>query len=825
MISRFFFSSCCAAVLALLLAPGAARAAEPYATFTAGAQVKTGLFPIWEKDGHAYMELRPDQIDKEYLETIVPGNGLSQAPLWWGDTDYQPTEIVRFERRGGSIVMLWTNWYVRSPGNENAQRADEYGFPQSVTGIGQIVAEDANHIVFDLSALLTDEMDIKNIIDEGLAPDKSYRLDSGLSYFDGVKAFPENDVISVAQTWSTDAKHVYDLAPDARKIRIKVVYNFIQMPNDDYRPRYADDRMGVYDMIYFNFANDRTGSRLQRYLLRWNFDPQDPSRPSKARHPMVMYISDTVPAQYRAAVTDACLEWNKAFAKAGILDAVQVRMQPSDPAWDPDDFRYSVIRWLNEAYPGFGASSQTLANPLTGEEIRTGVLVSATVGFSSYNSWKYLVDPIRYGRTTDPVPAKFIHDAVFSTIVHEMGHNVGLQHNFIGSQAYSAPDLQSMAFTSRNGIASSVMEYAPINLWPRGTPQGDYSQTTLGPWDYYQIRYAYEPIPSARTPEDEIPVLHRWANGWSDPRYRYESDEDVSWNNGHAADPRTEQGDLTNDNLAWCGTMMRMYRDGMNDVPRFWPQAAHSYEEESRAFGYMFGGYLRCPNIVAHWIGGQYLSRAHRGDPGAQPPVVPVPRAQQKRAMGILAKYLFAPDVLTVPQSMLEHLSYDEWAGYSFTSWEGYGNLPAWAYNPPVRHDYDIEGRLLRAQMGAVNFILQPEVLARIDGNTLLSRDTASLTDVLGWLHEGIYGNLGARGIPLVSRNLQMAYAGRLETLANKPPAGTPADAQALARVELQRIARDAQHALHGSHDAVTAAHLQNLIHSANGALGAVQVQ
>lgn len=827
---RFLFAALSAAALVLFAgAPRPAAAAQSYAAFTAGAQVKRGLFPIWQKGGHTYLELSPAQLDKNFLETIVPGNGLAQGPVWWGDTDYLPTELVRFERRGDKVIILWPNWYARAPGNSSAELANQYNFPDSVVGTGDIAAEDSTsgNIIFDVSSLLSDELDLKNIIDE--SPGVNYRLDPSLSYVDQVKAFPENDVLTVSQTWATDEAHVIDTAPDARRLRINVVYNFVQLPDDTYRPRYADDRMGIYDDIYLDFSNDRRGERLLRYLVRWNFDPADPTRPSQARHPMVIYISKTVPAAYRSAITDACLVWNKALARAGILNGVQVRMQPNDPNWDADDFRYSVIRWLNEAMPGFGADSQTLFNPLTGEEIRTGVMVSATVGFNANNTWKNVVDPIRYGRNTDPVPAKFIHDQVFSTLVHEMGHNMGLQHNFIGSQAYTAKDLQSMAFTDRNGIASSVMEYAPLNIWPRGTPNGEYYQTTLGPYDYWAIRYGYQPIPSARTPEDERPTLERWASGWSDPQHRYMSDEDVSWNNGHASDPRSEQGDLTNDTIGWCQVQMHMYRDQMNAIGRLWPQPARDYEEESREFSTFLNNYLRCPGIVSHFIGGQYLSRAHRGDPGASAPVVPVSRSEEKRAFDVLDAYLFNGDALHVPASTLQHLSYDEWAGYGYTGWPGYGNLPDWAYNPPVRHDYALSARIARAQNSVLAFLFQPVVLSRIDENpTESTGQTMSMSDLFDWLHAAIVSKPLARGsLPLVTRNLQLAYAAQLETLVNKPAAGTPGDAQALARAELHRIAQDAQHALHGrlGSDRAMAAHLENLIHAANGSLNAVHTR
>lgn len=800
-----------------------AEAPQAYATFTEGAQAKRGLFTIWQKDGKTYLELAPDQLDKEYLETIVPGNGIAQAPLWWGDTDYLPTELLRFERRGDQVVMLWPNWYAQAPGSPSNQLANEWNFPDSVVGVGDIVAQDSTSgdIIFDISSLLNDELDLRNIIDESLTPDQAYHLDPALSYVNHVKAFPENDVITVAQTWSTDAKHVIDTAPDARRLLINVVYNFVQLPHDDYRPRLADDRVGIYDDIYLDFSNDRRAERQMRYLVRWNFDPADPSRPSVARHPMVITLSNTIPPQYRQAITDACLEWNKAYAKIGILDAIKVQPQPNDANWDPDDFRYNVIRWLNEATVSFGADSQTLFNPRTGEEIRTGVIVSAVEGLGPYNLWRNVVDPVRNGRTTDPVPAKFVHDSIFAALVHEMGHNQGLQHNFIGHEAYTAADLQSESFTKEHGVTSSVMEYAPLNLWPRGTNQGEYFQTTIGPYDYYAIKYGYAYIPNAPTPEDELPTLRRWAAAWSNPWTRYASDEDgENWQNGHSADPRVDTGMLTNDEMSWCAVQMKLDRSRIASVSRLWPEQGHSYEEERDVVNRLLGGYLNCASMPAHYLGGQYLSRAHAGDPGARAPIVPVPLSQERRAFDMLSTYLFAPNPFNVPASLLQHLPYAEWAGYGYTSWEGYGNLPSWAYDPPERHDYSVIDRVNAAQSRTLDYLFQPLVLQRIDENPSESTGpTMSISDLFDWLHASIYNDLRGYDIPLLRRNAQVSLLSKLADLANTPPKGTPADAEALARLELQRIASGAARAMHARHDEITNAHLADLVHQADAAL------
>jgi hypothetical protein len=214
------------------------------------------------------------------------------------------------------------------------------------------------------------------------------------------------------------------------------------------------------------------------------------------------------------------------------------------------------------------------------------------------------------------------------------------------------------------------------------------------------------------------------------------------------------------------------------------------------------------------------LSRAHRGDAGSQAPIVPVSRTEERRAFDLIDKYLFSASALPVRAQTLQHLGYAEWAGYGYTGWEGYGNLPTWAYDPPARHDYTLTEQINATQMRVINFFFQPIVLQRIDDNpSEATAPTMSMPDLFDWLHGAVYGDLAAADIPTVRRNLQQQYLSKLVDVANNPEKGTPADAQSLARAELQRIAHNAQTALRAHHDEVTAAHLQELFHRASVAL------
>jgi len=822
-----------ALLIAFLCARSAVRAEgiAPYETFVKGAEAQRGLFTLWHKDGKLYFELAAAQLGKDFVQTIVPSTGIGGQGVVSGNTDHLPTELLRFERAGNNVAILWPNPFFIAPRSAASQRAIEGNFARSIVGLAPIVASDAKTgaLVVDAAPFLEDQLNLKAVLRQNVhdrPKAEPYTLDKDRSYFGTTKAFPKNVVIEALQDWTAEDQRIEDAVPDPRHVQMRVVYNMAELPPlGDYRPRLADDRVGIYNDIYLSFDNDRVLSRKLRYLVRWNLQPSDPSKPiSPAKHPMVFYLSNTIPEQYRPAIRAAVLKWNDAFMPLGISDALQVVDQPNDPAWDVDDIRYNLLRWVPEYSASFGADSQTLYDPRTGEEFRTGILISADVPLFAQREWTYAVDPVRFGRTTDAMPQRFLDDDWLAVILHETGHNLGMQHNFIGSRAYTAKQLQDKNFTSKYGIASTVMEYAPTNLWPKPFTQGDYFQTTLGPYDYYAMHFAYADIPGTRTPEEELPTLQRWASAWSDPKFRYASDEDVAWATGHAADPRAEQGILTSDMFAWCDVQLKMNRDLMARAASRFPASGEAYEAATDAFATTFGRSAGCELMPAHFIGGQYLSRAHRGDPGAEAPVVPVPRTEQRRAFEALDRNLFSAGAWRFSAALLAHLGTSEWAGYGYVGLEGYGNLPHWAYNPPERHDIAVSERIGRLQNAAIAAMFAPLVLARMAENPAETNEAHPmlLADLFAWMHASVYRELRepTPGIEPLRRALQQRYLETLTALYQKPDPVAPADARALARSELVSIAQEAGRAARSAaHDTTTRAHLELLAARAREAL------
>jgi hypothetical protein len=817
----------------------------PYEKLTAAATPQHGLFTIWRYNGSVLLELKKDQFGKDYAELSVPVNGVG-AGIFAGSTDFQPVRIVRFVRQDNKVAILFPSTrFLADPGTAVANAVAAATAP-TVVGVANVIAEDkaTGSVVFDVSSLLQDQTGIADVLtdlDGGMRnPMGAYRLDQQRSYFGATKAFPQNVVIDVAQTFTAFQPNsdILSVTPDARNLQMTVQYDIAEIPQDDtYMPRLYDDRVGYFVNAHQDFSTDNSYEKNRNYIVRFNVQKSDPSQAvSPAKKPIVYYLSNTIPPEYRDPIRKALLTWNQAFEKIGITGAVVVKDQPDDPAFDPDDIRYNVVRWLAEIQGGF-AEAQLLYNPYTGEMIKSGIVVDSDLMRGGKFEYPVLVQPqgesdaapssrareladgasyaqdeqLNYGYglvalqlqspgAHYPVPKKYADDFLESIVLHESGHDFGLRHNFIGSEAYGAKQLQSAAFTSKYGIATSVMEYSPTNIWPKGTPQGAYFQTVLGPYDYYAIHWGYAPVPGARTPDQEVPALRRWAASWSDPDHAWSSDEDVAWSNGAGIDPRNQQWDLTSDNIGWCQTQMTMSRHLLGSVDRQFPRAQLPYDDLRFAFSMVVGQYGRCAQIVSRYIGGEYVSRSLRGDAHAAPPLSPIPIATQKRAFAVLDGSVFSAGAWSVSPALLRQLvtqyRYDDWLG-----------------NLPVRHDIAFADLVGRYQQAVIYRFFAPTTLQRLDDIDLkyAPGTTMDLADLYAWMHRSIYTDVAAgHSIPLIRRNLQRGYTATLSRLANRPSPGTPPDAQALAAHELATLHDEIAAALRGGvPDVMTRAHLE----------------
>ncbi|HTX03905.1 MAG TPA: zinc-dependent metalloprotease [Candidatus Acidoferrales bacterium] len=827
-----------------------------FAAWTKDAQKQSGLIDVWRKDGKVYLELRVDQLNKDFLETAVPANGLGGFGIVSGQMFQQEARLLRFERVGRTVAMVWPQTLFTAVPNTPLADAVRLSTADSVMGMAPIVAENEadKSIVVDLSALLGDVMDFTTTL-KGVADPKDpltqYHLDPSRTYFGSSKAFPSNVVIETDETFaSAKPPDAMNTVVDPRSIQMRVVYNIIALPeNDGYMPRLYDDRVGFWEDPHARFDRTNGPDDFVHYVTRWNLRPSDPTKPiSPAIKPIVYTLSNSIPIEYRDSVRRAILEWNKAFERIGISNAVQVQDQPNDPNWDPDDVRYNVIRWITEETPSFGAEAQIVWDPRTGEILRSGVIIenilarglnfrltifdqASEPAAKSPHSFLHddaelreqfafgaVVQALETGRDLATIAQSQAPAYVYAVVLHEVGHDWGLAHNFIGHEAYTRAELRSKEFTSRHGLSSSVMDYSPVNLAPPGKRNGDLFPTTIGPYDYHAIAWGYGIVPGASTPEAELPRLRSIASAWTDPRYRFASDEDTEWSSGHAVDPRVQKFLLSNDELGWCNERLSIVHGALQRLDSRFPQPGHSWDEERAAFASVLTEYDRCTSSATHYIGGEYLSRSRVGDVRAELPLTAVSRNDERRAFAVVNHYLFANDAWNFSPMTLRRMVYSEHEPeLNF----GYKTYP--------RFDVSVSALAARFQDAALAFMYSPLVLQRIADlpTKNAAGTTMSMTDLFTWNQNAIFGDLNSGAIARASsvrRNLQRRYTALLAKLAAVPAKGTPYDAQALARYELGDLETRIDVALRKTSDLQTHAHLEAMRADAARALRAREV-
>ncbi len=602
----------------------------------------------------------------------------------------------------------------------------------------------------------------------------------------------------------------------------------------------ADDRVGYFVTAHKDFSDDALPSPIVRYIDRRDL----------ANGPIVYYLTDEIPVQYRPVVRAAILEWNRAFAKIGIPHAIEVRDQPHEPNWDPDDIRYNTVRWITSDRENFAAYGPFIVNPLTGEIIRSELVIDGEALRSIKRGYVDTIVPalqtsvnssagegayrfesaqlaaagslaLRIGGAPRSRIDRYADDWLRATVLHEVGHTFGLRHNFAGSALYSPAELRNPQFTARHGISSSVMDYLPANLMPPGTDHETFFQTELGPYDLWAIRYGYERFPKARSITAERAQLDEIADLSVRPEYRYGTDDDAFGADGF--DPRIAPFDLSNDPLTFDAGQFAIARDLAARLDRTYPTTGEPYDRERAAFIAILTLYERATLLSARYVGGAYTSRDHRGQAGGEPPFRAIPRSVQERAFGLLAKNVFGRDALVFPPGLLADLAASR--------------EPPFAGGPSPRLDFPITQVVAGLQDQVTDALFAPANLRRIVDTTLKVGDpskTVSLADLFGWMQAAVFDVLAppapSAGDAL-HRSLQRRYLNLLAAIALAPPGvldrlGYPIESVVLARYELTALVPRLDQALarHDLDDAVRA-HLEYLRTRVRQALAAQSIQ
>ncbi|WP_284617261.1 zinc-dependent metalloprotease [Aquabacterium humicola] len=807
-------------------------ALKPFAEISKGATRQDGLFPIWRKDEKVWLEIPRSALNKPFMFDVNIASSIGERGLY--ASQMGPSALVEWRRIGNQVQLIALNTAFRAEGGN--QRAVEQAFSPSLLGsISAASADDPERKAFlvDASFLLSDIPGYSTRIEAAFR--LPYGPDRANSYFEATRAEATLTTLSARMHFATPRIPAPPLTPtpfpvppppqavpDPRSFFVTYVYNFQALPEAPMRARLIDPRVGHFPQSHTDLSSDLKANPRVHYVKRWRLEKKDPAAElSEAVTPITYWIDKNVPPRYRGAVEAGIVEWNKAFERIGFKNAVVAKQQPDDATWDNMDGNHASIRWFVGADVGF-AIGPSRADP------RTGEILDADIGMSDVfarGSRRQFVEDV--GRTAlaatlphahgapgalpsfggygsdahfcsyaheaaqemsfaldileargdiapdSPEAEAFVQQVIKDTIMHEVGHTLGLKHNFKASTTITRAQLKDKAFTDANAISGSVMDYNAPNLALKGEPQAAYHMTTLGPYDYWAIEYAYKPI----APADEAAELGRIAARSTEPALAFADDTDAGGFGPYdGMDPLANRFDLGDDPLAYYKRRLQLSQELWTRVQERPPQAGEDPLRRPRSLMSGFRQLYNAAELVGKYVGGMHAVRDLPGTTG-RASLKPVDPAKQREALQFLATGLFSIDSFRFKPEFLSSLTVD------YSEWE----------RPAV----NVPAAVARVQLVALDRLLGAPTAQRLldlpgyvpEGQR---KGLISLAEVYGTVQSSIWSELKTgSNIDRLRRNLQREHLKRVQTLLTRAPATLPPDALSLARLHAAQLQAD----------------------------------
>ena len=783
---------------------GAAASAEPQPydkVITKDAKTKTGVFKVHQVKERYFYEIPKKELNREFLWN----SQIARTTLGVGYGGGQLTSrVVRWELRENRVLLREINYGIAADPKEPIDLAVKAANNDSIIMSFPVAAFAGDGApVIDIGRLFTtdvSEFSARQRLNAG-------GFDASRSFIERISPFPENIEVEATVTYTRNqlpgginAAPVIGNAGGMRPGSATVVlhHSMVKLPEKPMMPRFFDDRVGYFTTATMSFTHDPYRAERVRYIARWRLEKKDPQAAvSEPVKPIIYYIDAATPAQWVPWVKKGVEDWQVAFEAAGFKNAIQARKAPTpkeDPEYNPEDVRYSVIRWLPSTTEN--AQGPHISDPRTGEILNADIQVYHNV-LNLIRDWYFVqVGPLDPRAQKLPLPDDLMGRLVEFVIAHEVGHTLGFQHNMKASSLYPEEKIRDRDWVHQMGHTPSIMDYARFNYVAQ--PEDKIAIADLvpriGPYDIWATHWGYAPIPTAAGSDQEKRTLDEWARAQDKtPWYRF------STANAAGSDPGEETEAVGDADAIQASTMglKNLERVAKLLMPAATTRPGEPYNDLAEVYGRMLAQWTLEMNHVAAIIGGFNSQQKAAGQQGRI--FTPVARAQQERAVRFLLDHAFS--------------------------------TPKWALDPEVLRRIEPIGALSRIR-NAQNTILT-NLLSSAHFSRLVEQEAIDgpraypPADFLAAVRKGLWKELDqpAVAIDAYRRNLQDAYLELVNTRLNSngpalplnlPPeiqgvlrGGATLDEKAFYRAELRALDGSIASASARARDAATRAHLQ----------------
>jgi hypothetical protein len=578
---------------------------------------------------------------------------------------------------------------------------------------------------------------------------------------------------------------------------VSFYYSFMPLP-EPMQARMADERVGFFTVARTDYTTDLNVKSKEHLLKRWRLEKKDANAAvSEPKEPIVYWLDKNIPEKYRESVSQGVLEWNKAFEKAGFKNAIVAKQQQASDDFNNMDARHASIRWFTGSDVGF-ATGPSHDDPRTGEILDADIAMSDVFARGARRAvvedllrtrnhndemcehvneaaqeLNYALDLLEArGLELDSPEADALAQAyVKDTIMHEVGHTLGLRHNFRASTVYDLKQIQDPNFTKVNGIAASVMDYKPYNISAKGEKQGEYVMSTIGAYDYWAIEFGYKQF----APGQEAQGLAQILAKASQPELQFDSDEDAGYGSMGGVDPMVNRFDLGADPLAYYKLRMKLSRELWDRLQNMNLATGESYERLTRSFRSGFNQLNRVAPLAAKYIGGVHIRRERAGSKNAV--FEPVSAAKQKEALSLITKDFFGTDSFKFKPEFIARLATDR-----FERTMSDGSMQT-----------SVARLVAGVQKEILDHVYSPPVATRLAEVSMKVNDpkeTLGLSDVYDSLQDAIWSEAKiGQETSLIRRNLQREQLRRMTDVLVKPAGPWPADARSIMRENARQLA------------------------------------